>query len=226
MIAAGQVTAAKIATDAITAGKIEAGAVTANKITVDGEVTVSSSTQASGAFSVKDADNANAEVLRLGDISSKGVGSDYGLWGALGTGVFIEGAARVVGTAEVLATGGGSNGLTVSEGQNVTSTVDTSISLNGSTSFTVPSGKKWVALNTIYDHAPLGTSNLWALNRKVSLARATNSSSTVVSVVFPAGSYTGLNYRASHTYIAVRAATGAASGLLEYAWILFIEVDA
>jgi hypothetical protein len=102
MIDAEQVTAAKIATDAITAekieagavttGKIEAGAVTASKITVDGEVVVSNSTQASGAFSVKNA--SNTEVVRVGNITGKtGVpsGTQYGFWGQVGTGIYFAG---------------------------------------------------------------------------------------------------------------------------------------
>jgi hypothetical protein len=101
-IGSGAVTTGAIATGAVTAGTIASGAVTANKITVDGEIVISDISRQAGALSVRNANN--AEVLRLGNITGKpGVPSivfpetaKYGLWGALGTGVFIQGTPKVV----------------------------------------------------------------------------------------------------------------------------------
>jgi hypothetical protein len=112
-IADSTITGSLIADSEITGSKISGGTITGTNIanaTINGtnlldyiigtdqlansDIQISNSTKTGGAFSVRD--GSNTEVLRLGNISSKGVGANYGLWGALGTGVFIEGTFRIV----------------------------------------------------------------------------------------------------------------------------------
>lgn len=90
----GRLVSAQIEAGAIRAEQIAADAVTADKVLVNGPITVANEdTAQDGAFVVLD--GASQEVLRLGaGIDGKsGVpnGVDYGLWGAAGTGVFLEG---------------------------------------------------------------------------------------------------------------------------------------
>jgi hypothetical protein len=95
-IGSGAVTEGKIAANAVTANTIQSGAVSASKIFVDDEIVISSPGQTGGALRVNSG-TTGVEVLRLGNISGKGglPSGTYGLWGELGTGVFIRNGIRI-----------------------------------------------------------------------------------------------------------------------------------
>ncbi|MCA1807753.1 MAG: hypothetical protein LC687_07895, partial [Actinobacteria bacterium] len=97
-IVAGQVVAAaigaeEIAADAITTGKLRSG----NVVIDDTGGTTGESN------AVRVYDDSSDEQVRMGYIGNiTGVPVDYGFWGKLGTGVFIEDAPRSIGLEEVL----------------------------------------------------------------------------------------------------------------------------
>jgi hypothetical protein len=103
LIVDGEISARHLAVDAVVAGTIAAGAIntreiSAGAVTTDrltaGDIQVTNANRQSAALSFLTA--GGVEVLRLGNISGKSVGADYGLWGVLGSGVFIEGAPKIL----------------------------------------------------------------------------------------------------------------------------------
>lgn len=98
-ISDGAIVASKIQANAVTAAKIQAGAVEANKIK-SGQVIIDDGglgTEASNRVRV--VDDFNVDQVVMGKITGKpGVptGIDYGFWGSLDSGVYIEGVPRLV----------------------------------------------------------------------------------------------------------------------------------
>lgn len=83
---------------AVTPGSVEGAWIEIdNNTRFSGAVEITNAERTTGALSVKT--SAGVEVARLGNISGKpGVpaGAQFGLWGALGAGVYIEGVPRIV----------------------------------------------------------------------------------------------------------------------------------
>lgn len=115
---------------------------TDSRLLVDGEIQITNADKNNGALSVRN--SGNTEVLRLGNITGKaGVpsGTQFGLWGALGTGVHIQGAPKVVSAGYLKFT----PSLTVNA--NSTGIIDTNQIIQPA-AFTVPAGKRWLVLAT------------------------------------------------------------------------------
>ena len=143
------------------------------------------------------------EVVRLGYINGlDGVpGSiDYGLWGTLGTGVYINGVPKVLDYYE--ATVGGTDTVTGVAGDGFTATFTKSLTFQGSTSLVVPSGKRWsftpTAHRVYYDlfkYAPL------VRNGELYRIRATDSSGNYHYNDFIGGeTYTSLTLQGNFNY--------------------------
>lgn len=106
---------------------------------VVGQIDITNAERPNAALSVKT--SAGAEVLRLGNIAGKAgvpVGVDYGLWGALGTGIFIQGSVRLIDSGFVTSTPSGSVPATSSVA------IGTAHVIRGAT--TIPAGKKWLGI--------------------------------------------------------------------------------
>lgn len=136
---------------ALTAELFVDGQVLARAVKVDDKILIASPSQTQGALSVEA--SGLGEVLRLGAIagySSVPAGVGYGLWGKLGTGVFIEGAIRMVKAGiysleqAIPATGSPAQFTWSSSADLITG------------AFTVPSGKKWYI---VFQPFRLGTSD-------------------------------------------------------------------
>lgn len=93
LIVDGEISARHLAADAVVAGTIAAGAIRTRELSAD-TIEVTNAERLNAALSFLN--SLGEEVLRIGNIASKNVGKDYGLWGALGSGVFIEGAPRLI----------------------------------------------------------------------------------------------------------------------------------
>lgn len=82
---------------AVTPGSVEGAWIEIDNDTrFNGAVEITNAERTTGALSVKT--SAGVEVARLGNISGKPgvpVGTQFGLWGALGAGVYIEGVPRI-----------------------------------------------------------------------------------------------------------------------------------
>lgn len=173
--------------------------VTAGLIRVDGEIEITNSVQ-NGALSVKN--SSNSEVLRLGNIAGKPsvpVGTSYGLWGVLGTGVFIEGVATVklggafmvdFGLRTIAAGSGWDTGVTLFSGPVILS------------SFTVPVGKEWFAVESINTwnmnlFTPAAAKYKLVVNSVSASVYATRVGGGLYFSKWPAGTYTNLRGQAS-----------------------------
>lgn len=115
------------------------------RLLVDGAIELTNADKTSAALSVKN--SSGTEVLRLGNITSKaGVpsGTQFGLWGALGTGVFIQDAPRIIAAGSFDST---RSSISVPANSQVTTSLSALWTIFNS-SFTVPSGKRWMVLLT------------------------------------------------------------------------------
>jgi len=161
----------------------EPGEVNAQVALDNGQITLTGDTTVNGDFEVAggninvSSDNSTINVnnqVKLGYINGEaGVpsGVDYGLWGQVGSGVYIQGLPRVVGQS------GASVAVNISYSgffpQNSTifhgvdsfyyARISEPLPLNGSTSFTVPEGKAYIAVvSRIY--SPSGAVNVYGEN--------------------------------------------------------------
>lgn len=105
---------------------------------VVGQIDITNAERANAALSVKT--SAGAEVLRLGNITGKaGVpsGTQYGLWGDQGTGVFIRGVL------ELIEIGEGSGSYTMTSMTAGERRGQVGINFTARNAFTVPDGEVW-----------------------------------------------------------------------------------
>lgn len=115
---------------------------TDSKLLVDGEIQITNADKTSGALSVRN--SSSDEVLRVGNISGKaGVpsGTQFGLWGALGSGVYIPGSAQVIGLATTTAT---------ASSQSFTADYRYNVQLLSPNNITLPSSVTLVAGQSLY----------------------------------------------------------------------------
>jgi len=182
----------KLANDAVSADKIQTGAITASKIFVDDQIIISAPGQGAGALTVRNA--GGAEVLRLGNITGKsGVpsGSQYGLWGELGTGVYIKGVPRIIKTGifDIFNYSGG-----------ITATLN--ISRDGEIiagSFTVPTGKAWVISISVNSIRVFPTGVPFIIS-KFSFTSSWSPGTVIGNVITP-GSYSDLKLLVDIQYV-------------------------
>lgn len=150
---AHQVVAGTVVAGAIGADEIAANAITVQKLR-SGNVVISDTGGVAGSTNaVRVYNNAVQEVTRLGYIAGRpGVpaGVSYGLWGKLGTGVFIEGVPRLIAAGAF------------SDTEHVDLIVTDFERVQGGGTFpfgstiVVPSGKKWVLFSSLQYSLPTG----------------------------------------------------------------------
>lgn len=122
---------------------------------VVGQIDITNAERANAALSVKT--SAGTEVLRLGNITGKaGVpsGTQYGLWGDQGTGVFIRGVLELVEIGE----GNGSYTMTSMTAGERRGQVGITYNVMGS--FTVPAGETWYVYTALKSVLPDSTTRL------------------------------------------------------------------
>lgn len=188
---------------------------TDTRLLVDGAIELTNADKTNAALSVKN--SGGTEVLRLGNITSKaGVpsGTKFGLWGALGTGVFIQGAPRVIDVQlKTVTLSFGS----VAANTYYVQTVGTIVR----NSTTVPTGRKWLVMTTLNSIIP--GANVASLVTLDSYGRG-RLSGVNTDVILPAGSYTDIQL---NTTVAIRTwATNANLSYTAKVIVLIIEVDA
>lgn len=187
---------------------------TDTKLLVNGTVELTNADKTNAAISVKN--SGGTEVLRLGNITGKtGVpsGTQFGLWGALGTGVFIQGAPRVIAAGTFTVSQSTS---TVTNGSRKTFQGNYSLG-----SRTVPSGKKWILIPYL-----MGTGDLQSLLLRQERQDVTFNSASGFDMIAAAGSYSPL---AIYYYMRYYNDTGASITLTTYSVkcsYIVLEIDA
>lgn len=251
-VSTGTIVADNIEANAITADKITSGAITTAKLSV-GNVIIDDAGQpnAGAANRVRVVNASNQDQVVLGKITNLGgvpTGVDYGLWGTLGSGVYIQGVPRVIAVGGSYNTfslapvvgfwPSGSAGAfkTLSAPFPIYRDIISSISPSGTPLFTlqsplvVPSSKAVVPFVSI-SRLPIRTSDSEEENKIIANVRyfvtARNVATGALETIFNGASYYDFKLDVGITayYPSALGAEDIRESSIEFR-ILFIEVDA
>lgn len=167
--------------------------------------------------------SSDTSVLKLGNIDGRsGVPSnvDYGLWGILGTGVFIQGAPKVV----AVGTASGTLGLISAQTPGEVAGYNQSFSLTSISSVVVPSGRQLLFIGMLID---LDIPSGFALGDRAFYAFVDSSATgtTLTGNVFPGGStYTNFRFFTHLSPVNASNVNKDLSGSADYVWVI-LEVD-